>query len=116
MRREALAKNVEVLAYHDLGGKPGFQMAMQEVAGTYYLYVAHFKHPGWTILDVTDPSRPRSLRFIPGPDKAGQATLKLQVADGLMVTALQQQFSLFTPLRCCPSSRSLGGARMGGDG
>ena len=90
VRKEAFAKNIEVLAYHDLDGKPGFQMAMQEVAGRYYLYLAHFAHCGWTIMDVTDPSKPEYLKFIPGPDKPGQVTLKIQVADGLMITALQQ--------------------------
>ncbi|HEY5528310.1 MAG TPA: hypothetical protein VIL51_02530, partial [Thermoleophilia bacterium] len=90
VRKEAFAKNIEVLGYSDLDGKPGFQMAMQEVAGRYYLYLAHFKHSGWTIMDVTDPSKPEYLKFVPGPDKAGQVTLKIQVADGLMITALQQ--------------------------
>ena len=88
-RKEALAKNIELLAHHDLGGKPGFQMAMQELGGRYYLYLAHFKHSGWTILDVTDASNPEYLKFVPGPDKPGQVTLKIQVADGLMITALQ---------------------------
>ena len=91
-RKEAFAKNIEVIAHHDLHGKPGFQMAMQEVDGRYYLYLAHFRHPGWAIVDVTDPARPDYLRFVPGPEKAGQVTLKLQVAGGLMITALQQAF------------------------
>jgi len=82
------AKNVELIGYQDLDGKPGFQMAMQEVKGKYYLYMAHFKHSGWTIVDVTEPSRPRYVKFVPGPDKAGQGTPKIQVADGIMVTAL----------------------------
>ena len=90
--KQAFAKNIEVLAYHDLKGRPGFQMAMQEVGGRYYLYMSHFRHPGWAILDVTDPTKPEYLKFVPGPDKAGQVTLKLQVAGGLMVTALQQAF------------------------
>ena len=94
-RREALSKNVELVAYHDLDGKPGFQMAMQEVDGRYYLYLAHFKHSGWAILDVTDPHRPEYVKFLPGPSKKGQVTLKLQVAGGLMITALQQAFPLF---------------------
>jgi hypothetical protein len=82
------SKNVELIGYHDLKGKPGFQMAMQEVKGRYYLYFAHFKGEGWTIVEVTDPSKPRFVNFIPAPDLAGQGTAKLQVADGIMVTAL----------------------------
>ncbi len=57
MAKPAFSKNIEQIGYHDLQGRPGFQMAMQEVDGRYYLYAAHFKHPGWTILDVTDPGQ-----------------------------------------------------------
>lgn len=89
-KKEAFAKNVEVVAYHDLEGKPWLQMAMQEVGGRYYLYGAHFKHSGWAIMDVTDPTKPEYLKFVPGPDKPEQITLKIQVADGLMITALQR--------------------------
>jgi len=86
--RDAFSKNIEVLAYHDLDDKPWFQMAMQEVDGKFYLYGSHFKHSGWAIVDVTDSSKPEYLKFIPGPDLAGQSTPKIQVADGLMLTAL----------------------------
>jgi hypothetical protein len=87
-RKQEYTKNVEVVAYHDLKGKPGFQMAMQEVKGRYYLYLSHIKHSGWAIMDVTEPAKPRYLKFIPGPDQKGTTTLKLQVADGIMVTSL----------------------------
>jgi hypothetical protein len=87
-QNKSFSKNVELVAYHDLNEKPGFQMAMQEVNGKYYLYLAHFKHSGWAIVDVTEPSNPRYVRFVPGPDKPGQTTLKIQVADGLMIGSL----------------------------
>lgn len=87
-RTKALAKNIEQIGYHDLNGKPGFQMAMQEVGGRYYLYSATFAHPGWHILDVTDPAKPEYVKFIDGPPLKGQGTPKIQVAGGLMVTAL----------------------------
>ena len=85
---ESYAKGIELIGFHDLKGKPGFQMAMQEVEGRYYLYLGHFRDSGWTILDVTDPSKPRYVRFLEGPDKPAQVTIKLQVADGLMLTSL----------------------------
>ena len=81
-------KNMELIGYHDLQDRPGFQMAMQEVEGRYYLYVSHFRHSGWTILEVTDPAAPRFVRFLPGPELSGQVTNKIQVADGLMLCAL----------------------------
>jgi hypothetical protein len=82
------SKNVELLAYHNLDGKPGFQMAMQAANGKYYLYMAHFRHSGWTILDVTKPSNPRYVQFLKGPDFPTQGTIKIQVADGVMVTSM----------------------------
>ena len=82
------SKNVELIGYHDLKDRPGFQMALQEANGRYYLYVSHFRHSGWTILDVTDPVNPRFVRFVEGPQLSGQVTNKLQVADGLMLCAL----------------------------
>ena len=81
-------KNMDLIGYHDLDEKPGFQMAMQEVDGRYYLYFSHFRHSGWTILEVTDPEKPRFVRFIDGPQLSGQTTNKIQVADGLMICAL----------------------------
>ena len=87
-RTNALAKNIEQIGYHDLKGKPGFQMAMQEVDGRYYLYSATFAHPGWHILDVTDPAKPDYVKFVAGPPLKGQGTPKIQVAGGLMITAL----------------------------
>ena len=92
---ESFAKNVELVGYHDLDNKPGFQMAMQEVDGRYYLYLGHFRDSGWTILEVTDPTNPRYVKFVPGPDKPSQVTIKLQVADGLMITSLCGGMPLF---------------------
>ncbi|MCL5734798.1 MAG: hypothetical protein M1274_04285 [Actinobacteria bacterium] len=86
--KQAFSKNMEVLGYHDVEGKPWFQMAMQVVGGRYYLYASHFKTSGWAIVDVTDPRKPEYVEFIPGPDLPGQGTPKLQVAAGIMVTAL----------------------------
>lgn len=85
---KAFTKNVDVIGYHDLNGKSGFQMAMQSVNGKYYLYMCHYKDSGWAIIDVTEPSAPKYIKFIPGPNKEGQGTPKIQVAEGIMVTAL----------------------------
>jgi hypothetical protein len=42
--------NVESLAYHDLDGRAGFNLAVQEVAGRFFLYVARFWHSSWTVV------------------------------------------------------------------
>jgi hypothetical protein len=81
-------KNMEVIAYHDLDGKPGFKMAMQQVGDRWYMYLAHLWHPGWAILDVTDPAKPELLRFIDGPENTW--TTQVQVAEGLMITSLEK--------------------------
>jgi hypothetical protein len=58
--------NVDLLAYHDLDGRSGFKLALQEVGGRFFLYVAGFWHAGWSILDVTDPSTPSCAGSSPG--------------------------------------------------
>lgn len=83
-----LANNIEVLGYHDLGGKPAFKLAMQEVGGRWYLYMGHLWHRGWSILEVTDPSSPRYVAFVPGPENSW--TIQVQVAEKKMITALER--------------------------
>lgn len=82
------AQNTEILGYHNLEGRPAFKLAMQEVAGHWYLYMGHLWHRGWTILDVTDPTCPDHVAFIPGPDNTW--TIQIQVADGKMISALER--------------------------
>jgi hypothetical protein len=79
--------NVDLLAYHDLDGRSGFKLSLQEVNGRFFLYVAGFWHTGWTILDVTDPEHPELVRFVAGPPNTW--TIQVQVADGKMITALE---------------------------
>ena len=83
-----LAHNVEFIGYHDLDGKPAFKLAMQEVDGRWYLYMGHLWHRGWTVLDVTDPTRPEHVAFLPGPENTW--TIQVQVADQKMITSLER--------------------------
>jgi len=82
------AQDVEVLGYHDLEGRPAFKLAMQEVNGRLYLYLAHLWHRGWSVLDVTDPTTPQLVTYIPGPENTW--TIQIQVAEGKMITALER--------------------------
>ncbi|MBN1630906.1 MAG: hypothetical protein JW990_14175 [Thermoleophilia bacterium] len=88
---EGYAKNLEFVGYHDLVGKPAFQMAMQEVGGRYYLYCASYRAAGWAVLEVSDPAHPRYIRFIDA-DVPTQGCPKIQVGDGIMVTAMDGGF------------------------
>jgi hypothetical protein len=81
------AERVELVAYDDLEGRPGFKLALQEVAERFYLYVTALWEPGLSILEVTDPARPRFLRWLPGPP--GTWTLQVQVAEGRMITSME---------------------------
>ncbi|HUZ37432.1 MAG TPA: hypothetical protein VMV17_13995 [Streptosporangiaceae bacterium] len=80
--------NVELLGYADLEGRSGFKLALQEVAGRFYLYVAALWEPGWSLLDVTEPASPRFLRWLDGPPNTW--TIQVQVADRMMITGLDE--------------------------
>ena len=84
----ASQQRLRPVGYSDLDGRPAFKLALQEVAGRWYLYCGHLWHRGWTVVDVTDPAAPRPLRFVPGP--ANSWTCQVQVADGLMITGLEK--------------------------
>ena len=89
-RHRGLArKNVEIIGYSDVGKRPPFKLAIQEVGGRWLLYMGHLWHYGWSILDVTDPESPQLVDFIPGPSNTW--TIQMEVADGKMITALEGQ-------------------------
>jgi len=81
------SKNVDLVGYDDLDGHSGFKLAMQEVDGSFYLYVAALWEPGLNIIDVTDPEHPRYVRWVSGPP--GTWTLQVQVAEGKMITNME---------------------------
>lgn len=82
------SKGIELVGYHDLGKNPAFKVAMQRVAGRYYLYLSHFWRSGWSVVDVTDPERPELIGQVDGPSHSW--TYQVQVADGLMIGALER--------------------------
>ncbi|MFP6733668.1 MAG: hypothetical protein VB959_07500 [Rhodospirillales bacterium] len=85
---DSWAHGIDIDGYCDFGGKPAFKLAIQEVLGRWYLYVAHLWHQGWTITDVTDPGNAREVRYLEGP--ANTWTIQLQVAGGKMITGLER--------------------------
>lgn len=80
------ADGVDVLGYTDVDGRPPFKLALQEAGEHWYLYTGHLWHRGWSILDVTDPTRPSVVGFVEGP--ANTWTTQVAVADELMLTGL----------------------------
>lgn len=84
------ADGFELVGYHDLGGSAGFKLALQVVGDRWYLYTPHFWDRYLSVLDVTDPTRPDRVHVLELPDDPpGLWTLQVQVADGLMVTAVE---------------------------
>jgi hypothetical protein len=86
--RRFFAERFDLVAYHDLGGRPAFKLALHVAGGRWYLYTSHFWDRGWSVLDVTDPARPELLAFVEGP--ANTSTLQVQAADGLLLTGLEK--------------------------
>ncbi|MCW2760709.1 MAG: hypothetical protein JWR85_910, partial [Marmoricola sp.] len=55
----------------------------------WYLYATHFWEPRLSVLDVSDPSAPRLVASIEGPEHT--ATWQVQVADNLLVQGLEHR-------------------------
>lgn len=82
------AAGVSLVTHSDLDGRPGFKMGLQEADGRLYMYLGHFWHSGWTVVDVTDPHDLEVVRFVEGPDNT--VMKNIQVADGLMICGMEQ--------------------------
>ena len=85
--RAVEAVGIRLVGYSDLDGRPGFKLALHEVGGQRFLYLGHLWDNGWTVVDVTDASKPRPLAYIEGPPNTW--TLQVQAADGLLLTSME---------------------------
>jgi hypothetical protein len=84
---ESIAHRVSAIAYLDLEDRPAFKMALHRAGDRWYFYCAHLWVSGWSVVDVTDLSKPRFIRHIPGPSNTW--TLQIQIANGLMITSME---------------------------
>lgn len=82
------SQGFEAIGYIGLEDRPGFKMALHKAGERWYLYVAHFWCSGWSIVEVTDPARPRFVRHLEGPSNTW--TLQVQIAEGRMITSLER--------------------------
>lgn len=78
----AEAKGLRLLAHHDLDGR-GDGMQVMRHENTLYVGHAGTSRAGTSILDVSDPRRPKLVDQWPAPDNTH--THKVQVADGLLL-------------------------------
>lgn len=111
---QGFIKNMKVVGFHDLNKTFAFQMALHKTEdGKYYMYCGSFKGAGWNIIDVTDPTNPRHVKFFeccdPNEYKA-QSTPKIQVADGLMIAALGGGVPFLHGIQ--PGDKAMGGLQI----
>src|SRR5258708_13261211 len=64
----SIASNVRVVGYSEVDGRPPFKLSIRQANGRWYLYDGHLWHRGWTILDVTDPTKPSLANSVPVPE------------------------------------------------
>ncbi|RGP38087.1 hypothetical protein D1012_04410 [Pseudotabrizicola alkalilacus] len=82
------ARNMRLIGHCDQGGRSD---GTQIMVADGFAYVAHIFSQGFSVLDVRDPTRPKTIRHIAAP--ANTWTLHLQQADGLLlVVHAQDQF------------------------
>jgi hypothetical protein len=74
---------IRAVGYHALDGRPAFKLALHVVDGHWILYLGHLWDSSWSIVDVTDPEKPRLVEFIKEPPN----TWTLQVAVHASVLA-----------------------------
>jgi hypothetical protein len=92
----AQAAHVKQIGFSALGGRfGGFKIAIKHTANDkWYLYTGHSFNQGWSIVDVTDPTKPRYVKFIPFvTDDKSIITSQVTLHDNLMITSLNS----FTP-------------------
>jgi hypothetical protein len=83
-----LAHNVEAVGYSDLDGRPAFKLTIRQDRGRWYLYTGHFWHRGWSVIDVTDPTKAEVVNFIEGPRNT--FTGQVDLHGETMITSLEQ--------------------------
>ena len=72
------ASNMQPVGYTGLDGHISpFKLSIKKSGERWYLYSAHSRAGGLSIIDVTDPTRPQPVNFLPGPPNtdAGQVSL-----------------------------------------
>jgi len=89
--RGGQGEHVKVIGFSALGGRyGGFKIAIKHAANDkWYLYAGHTFDQGWSIVDVTDPTQPRYVKFIPfKTDDKSIITAQVTLHDNLMLTSL----------------------------
>ena len=83
------AYNMRPVGYTDVGGRPAFKMAIKQHNGRWYLFAANMWTAGFSIVDVTDVTNPRFIKFVPAPDP-NVGAFQVSLHGDLMITALEK--------------------------
>jgi hypothetical protein len=90
----AQARNMELVGHDDLQGRSAYQPTIHRQRGRWIAYVGHHggraRNPltgadedhGTSIVDVTDPGRPRYLAHIPGAPGRAEGAQMARVCEG----------------------------------
>lgn len=99
------SRDMALAGFHDLSGRSAYQPVIQAQGGRWIAYVGHHsgsaRNPltgrdesnGTSVLDVTDPRKPRLLAHIPGDGSGAQMA---RVCSGLPGAARERSFLLRT--------------------
>jgi hypothetical protein len=75
-RSKSVPTDLQVVGHSDLQGVSALKMFIQEQQGRWYLYLGHASEQGFTIMDVTDPTRPKLLKNVAAPDQGFSGQLE----------------------------------------
>ena len=80
--RPTYAHNMRLIGHSDQGGRSDGQQIMVRNG---YAYIGHVCSKGFSIVDVRDPTRPKTVNYIQNPPNTW--SLHLQVHDDLLLLA-----------------------------
>lgn len=95
MSTAATSQNVTVLSRCDQGGRPD---GVQVIVHKGYAYVGHMFADGFSVIDVRDPSKPKTVAFIAAPKNTRSHHLQIHgdlllIVNGPNIWAMQQYAS-----------------------
>lgn len=95
MSTPATSQNVTVLSRCDQGGRPD---GVQVIVHKGYAYVGHMFADGFSVIDVRDPSKPKTVAFIAAPKNTRSHHLQIHgdlllIVNGPNIWAMQQYAS-----------------------
>jgi hypothetical protein len=84
------AKNMEPVGYNALGGHgAAHKLVVKRHKDRWYIILGHFWVPGYSVVDVTDPTNPTYAKFIPAP--ANTRTTQVTTDGNLLIAGVNDE-------------------------